>query len=390
VIAEPLNDEPCLWRVTERAVAALQRPDMHELAARLGTLDAADRYIRLLPQREDGADDATPGPRVQCDVPQRVRPMAEDPNCVERGLMRMALGELIDPRPVRQLMTIELDSGLRHTMLVEDGEPVWLDPLVPRNALYAGLHLFRNASGLLGLALPAVDALNWAVNLAKDGVKEGTKWVARHQDAVKDVARIAGGLLPLNPSALTWALSLAVPEAIAFGPDGISALMSAAKLLDSIVDTPSDAKGSTDGNPRNASFLTVKTPGVIADEIATTDTEIQALHRDITRTFREPTEQQRMFVEQWGRFTTEWGKFVEDHKGFFDRFWGGSYDKAIEFRQRALEWRKKFEALGGEPTTPPPTMPPEGGIPWKPILAVAGVGAAVLIVPSLLRRGLAS
>lgn len=390
MIAAPLNDEPCLDQVTARAVAAMHRRDVQELAARLGTLEAADRYIRLLPQREDGPTDDTPGPRAQCDVPQRVRPLAEDPNCVERALLRMALGELLDPRPVRQLMTIELDNGLRHTMLVENDEPVWLDPIVPRNALYAGLHLHRNASGILGTLLAPVDALNWAVGLATDTVKDTAKWVARHQDAVKDVARIAGGLLPLNPQALTWALSLAVPEAVAFGPDGIAALMSAAKLLDAIIDDK--PKGSTDGkppSPRNASFFAVKTPGVIADEIATTGTEIQALDRDITRTFAEPRDaQQRMFVVQWRAFVSEWDKFVVEHKSWVDRLWGGTYDKAIEFRQRAIEWRRRFEGLGGEPTAPPPTMPPEGSaIPWKPILAVAGVGAAALIVPALLQRG---
>ena len=36
----------------------------------------------------------------------RVRVMASDPNCVERSLLRLALGELIDSRLIRRLMTI--------------------------------------------------------------------------------------------------------------------------------------------------------------------------------------------------------------------------------------------------------------------------------------------
>ena len=79
---------------------------------------------------------------------------------------------------------------------------------MPRNAMRAGLHLARNASGLLGAVLAPVDALGWAVNLAGDAAKQSVTWLARHQRAVADVARIAGGLLPIEPAALTWALKI--------------------------------------------------------------------------------------------------------------------------------------------------------------------------------------
>lgn len=244
MIFPPLNDEDCLCGITARAFPAMHRPDVRELAARLRTLAAADRYIRLLPQLDDGPDDPTPGPREQCDVPQRVRIVPKDPNCVERALARMVLGELIDPRPARQLMTVQLDSG-RHTLLVENGEPVWLDPLVPRNALRAGLHLVRNALGQRNAELSAIDALRWLVDLAGEPANKSATGSVRHRRAVADVGRIAKGLLPVEPASLSWALKQAVPEALMFGPEGPVALMLAANLLDALAGTPSDSAAGT-------------------------------------------------------------------------------------------------------------------------------------------------
>ena len=189
---------------------------------------------------------------------------------------------------------------------------------------------------------------------------------------------------------------------------------------------------------RNASFWAVKTPGVILDEIHTTDNAIRALGKDIWDTFREAFEaQQRLaearferdrgrkpyvgaegnpkadlaevyawmqpvptqadiaaksyqgaFADQWGEFTREWGEFVASHTHWYERMWRGAYDKAIEFRARALQWRERFQQLGGKPTAPAPVVPPDRGEPsgpWKSILLVAGLGAAALILPEVLR-----
>jgi hypothetical protein len=145
------------------------------------------------------------------------------------------------------------------------------------------------------------------------------------------------------------------------------------------------------GGYRNASWWAVKTPGVILDEINTTDTAIRGLDRDVADAFREPlATPQRAFVDQWKSFVAEWRAFVGDHEHWYDRMWRGSYDKAIEFRERVLGWRQRFEALGGKPTAPPPVMPADDGKkpdsgPWKSILLVAGIGAAALILPEVVR-----
>jgi hypothetical protein len=234
MLAEPLNDLECLEQATSLAAAAVARPELHELAARLGSVAEAVTYIRRLPQRDDRPNDPTPGPRVACDTPQRSRVPAADPNCWERAILYLALAELLDPDRIRQLVTIELPSGERHTFPIEDGVPVWLDPIVRPNTLAAGLHRARNASGETGTALVPIDALSWAVHLAGDVVRDAPALAARHARAVHDVKRISHGLAPKEPAALSWALNVAVPEALAFGVGSHPALLAAAGLLDAI------------------------------------------------------------------------------------------------------------------------------------------------------------
>ena len=138
---------------------------------------------------------------------------------------------------------------------------------------------------------------------------------------------------------------------------------------------------------RNASWWALKTPGVILEEINTTDSAVRGLDRDITDAFHAPLAgPQRAFVDQWKAFAREWNEFVDSHKNWYDRMWRGSYDKAIEARARVLAWRKQFEALGGKATAPAPIMPEDDGLPhesgwsWRSILLVAGIGAGALIL----------
>jgi hypothetical protein len=143
------------------------------------------------------------------------------------------------------------------------------------------------------------------------------------------------------------------------------------------------------GRPRyrDASWWAVKTPGVILDEMRAAKTEIEALGRDI-----HATHHQGQFVTQWDEFAREFAGFWSAHSGSWtDRMWRGTYDKAVEFRERAADWRRKFEQLGGAPTSPPPkpptehALPPGFSIPWKPIAAVGSVLAGALILPTVIR-----
>ena len=52
---------------------------------------------------------------------------------VERAALYLGVAELIDPRPVRQLATLDLEWG-RHTFPIESGAPIVLDPRVTSEA----------------------------------------------------------------------------------------------------------------------------------------------------------------------------------------------------------------------------------------------------------------
>jgi soluble lytic murein transglycosylase-like protein len=189
---------------------------------------------------------------------------------------------------------------------------------------------------------------------------------------------------------------------------------------------------------RDASWWSVKTPSVILDEMRAAKNDVESLGRDIYATYREPFKAQiaaaeerffktygrkpgvgreakdtdyqvvhswmrpvpsaddlrhmsyqGQFVYQWGEFEREFGNFWAAHAGSWtDRMWRGAYDKAVEYRQRTADWRQRFEALGGKPTTPaprPPTehfLPPGVSMPWKTIAVVGGLAAGALLLPA--------
>ena len=68
----------------------------------------------------------------------------------------LGAAELIDPRPSRQLATIDTRSG-RHTFPLENGEPLVLDPAFTRNTLVGGL--FQQSPG--GIVVTPNDRLEY-------------------------------------------------------------------------------------------------------------------------------------------------------------------------------------------------------------------------------------
>jgi hypothetical protein len=100
-----------------------------EYAQRFRTPHELAEHIRTLPQRDDeGAPDD--GPKLEaCEPVQRFRIPAPDPNCFERAVLYLAVAELLEPHPVRQLATLEFPWG-RHTIALENGYPIVLDPRV--------------------------------------------------------------------------------------------------------------------------------------------------------------------------------------------------------------------------------------------------------------------
>jgi len=156
--------------MTALAVDATKRDDVRALAKRFSSPRSLAAWIRALPQRDDDGK-ATDGPRIACDVTQRVRIGAEDPNCFERSLLYVAAAELLDAEAVRSFATIETPMG-RHTFPVENGRPVVLDPNVRRNQLGAGLWLMqatqRNA---LPVGQPG-ELLAWLADIAEEPAED--------------------------------------------------------------------------------------------------------------------------------------------------------------------------------------------------------------------------
>jgi hypothetical protein len=130
------NDLTCLGKISEIVARVVEeRPAwLVELAARFANTEELAVWIRSLPQRDD---EGTPGdgPKViACEPWQRLRLPAEDPNCVERSALYLAVAELIEPWPVRRLSTLDFSWG-RHTFPIEEGEPLVLDPRVTEEDL---------------------------------------------------------------------------------------------------------------------------------------------------------------------------------------------------------------------------------------------------------------
>lgn len=260
MLAAPLNDVDCLTRLTAVAKEGLARPDLRALAARFPTTDALAAWIRALPQRDDTGDD-TDGPRVACDVSQRARLLADDPNCVERAILYIAAAELIDPGPTRQLATVELSRTVRHTFPIEDGEPVVLDPDVRRNALRAAIWRARNGeSGGPGLGGPVdlAPIARWLFELAaiEADERDGATGVARVERGWRALQRLGrGGPVTLAERGdVLYALRRAGEAAPAFGEMSAEAYEVARVVVARALTRPAARRGAVRVDPARAVY----------------------------------------------------------------------------------------------------------------------------------------
>jgi hypothetical protein len=237
VIGLPFNDLGCLGSITEVVTELVTHRDVviEEIAAKHKTTESLADWIRGLPQRDDEGE-KTDGPKVEeCKPPQRLRLPAEDPNCVERAALYIAAAELIDPRPVRQLATLDTPVGL-HTFPVENGAPVILDPRVPRNALEGGMYLHSQTP----LTIDARDAIEWTAQLAEAGAadfRNGPSRVRKARNAI--VQLVDEGIPPASAEvveAIGWLLGLAEKVARRFGPRAMSIVRTTAQAIADLAD----------------------------------------------------------------------------------------------------------------------------------------------------------
>jgi hypothetical protein len=229
VIGLPFNDHKCLGSITEvvAELVATEDPVIVELARKHRTTDSLINYIRSLPQRDDDGDPED-GPKVEtCDPPQRLRIPAENPNCLERACLFAAVAEFIDPRPTRQLATLDMPMGL-HTFPLENGVPVILDPSVTRNCIDCGLVLASGGA----IEIEPHQAIDWTAMLAEQSsgnVRNGPSRVRRARNAVM---RLVDEHVPPTQGevdAIGWMFALA--EVLARSHRNMPWLLAAAEYL---------------------------------------------------------------------------------------------------------------------------------------------------------------
>jgi hypothetical protein len=230
MIGNPYNDHECLgyvMNVVEQMV--LERdPTLVELAHQLGTLENVVAFIRALPQRNDESD-LLDGPKIgRCAPPQRLRIPAPDPNCFERAALYLALAELIDPRPLRQLATSTLPQG-PHTVPMEDGVVVNLNPETPNNAIEGGL-----ADGLRNAApMTLSESVEWSAAIAEEPATAwpgGERRVRNARETLRSMQ--AGEALTGDAMAdVAFTLALAAREATRWGAAGREIVRSTMRAL---------------------------------------------------------------------------------------------------------------------------------------------------------------
>ena len=236
MIGLPFNDHKCLGSITEvvAELVATEDPVIMELARKHPTTEGLVSYIRSLPQRDDEGDPHD-GPKVEtCEPPQRLRIPAENPNCLERASLYVAVAEFIDPRATRQLATLDTPMGL-HTFPVENGAPVILDPRVTRNCVECGFALASAGS----VAIEPHDAIDWTVMLAEHNsanVRNGPSRVRRARNAVM---RLVDEHIPPTQGevdAIGWMFALAERAAKRWGSRAIAMVRTTAQAIADVAE----------------------------------------------------------------------------------------------------------------------------------------------------------
>jgi hypothetical protein len=267
MIGIPFNDYGCLGAITKTVVELVENHDeaLVALATQHPSTDALAAWIRTLPQRDDDGTHSD-GPRVEvCDPPQRLRIPATDPNCVERAALYVAVAELLDPKPVRQLATLDTPLGL-HTFPFENGAPVVLDPRVPRNCLDSGL---AAPSDETPVAIDAMDAIDYATELGWAGAAHLRNGPSRARVARNSIARLVEkGAAPADEAtidAIGWFFAVAEQKARELGARAIGIVKTVALAIAELAD---DAIARASGR-RNATVRVSFDPLRFASGLAT-------------------------------------------------------------------------------------------------------------------------
>jgi hypothetical protein len=209
-------------------------PVLLELAAQHPTSRDLVDYIRSLPQRDDTGDPAD-GPRVHaCAPPQRVRIGAEDPNCVERAALFLAVEEINHPEHTRQLATVDTPIGL-HTFPLVDGRPIVLDPRVTHECLECGMAISKPGP----VAIEPRNAVAWMIDMAAQDAgqfRNGPSSLYLGKNAIRRMLNDGAVPEPREIDAMGLLFALAERAARRYGTRAIGIVRTAARALADVLD----------------------------------------------------------------------------------------------------------------------------------------------------------
>jgi hypothetical protein len=236
MIGLPYNDYECLGAISQILATLVEERDpvLLELAAKYPTTERLIEYIRSLPQRDD-LGDADDGPRVdECSPPQRLRLGADDPNCLERGSVLVAVEEINRPEHTYQLATVETPIGL-HTFPLIDGKPIVLDPRVTTECLECGLALSQPGP----VAIEPRNALAWTIDMAAQDVgalRNGPSQLYLGKNAIRRLVDDGAVPAPREIDAMGFLFAIAERAAHRYGTRAIGIVRTAARAIADVLD----------------------------------------------------------------------------------------------------------------------------------------------------------
>jgi hypothetical protein len=221
-LRKPLNDKDCLGQLHGTVKEYMQTPWVREFAAQFANVEELIEYIRGLEQRDD-LGDPDDGPRLACEITQRARFAANDPNCFERTLLFLAVALLLEPERELTSASLILDEGW-HTFPVElrNGYPyvVVLDPMSdpPRNTM---VYTAWNARNLTPAAPRNV--ARWFSEVVRNALsEEGNE--ALYEAAIGALRNGLSTGAAIDPEPLEYVLRLGEREAELWGSAGQRAM----------------------------------------------------------------------------------------------------------------------------------------------------------------------
>lgn len=133
--------------------------------------------------------------------------------------------------------------------------------------------------------------------------------------------------------------------------------------------------------PPGQGGISVTSPGTVTAGLASIDSDYDALNRDIAASGAVTA----AFRTSWKADYDAWKTWERDHHGWWSSLWGDTLNAAQVFLRKLRAWRSSFEAVGGAPSSPPPTTPTEGNLPGMDstltkVAIIAGIVVTGIIV----------